>query len=231
MAPFLTPEETKENYINAMGKDLGEIYFTLSNQLTWLYEKWNEYIELYGKKKSRIELLNNTAPSFFGMIQRIMLNDILLHIRRMTDQAGTRGRTNLSLEYLCALLKSKDEDLFNTVSGLIDQVKETSKFARKYVDKKIAHTDSGIALGHSAMPLESEIRKKIDNILDAFSAVLNAVLLRYVKAEISFKDKSCSDDALTLLHVLHDGLKVKREKEIRIQNSEYLSADFEVPDI
>ena len=39
-------DEAKADNIHAMGEELGLLYDALWQQVTWLYSKWEEYVEL-----------------------------------------------------------------------------------------------------------------------------------------------------------------------------------------
>lgn len=52
-----------------MGSDLGTTYNALWQQLAWLHGKWAAYVELFGTKESRIDLMNEAAPRFFRIVQ------------------------------------------------------------------------------------------------------------------------------------------------------------------
>src|SRR6266404_1158399 len=93
-----TPDEAKARDIQKMGEVLGQQYHALWQELSWLHAKWNEYVELFGKKSSRIELLNQAAPSFFHLVQTSLWEDILLHIACLTNPPTSLGiKTNLTI--------------------------------------------------------------------------------------------------------------------------------------
>ncbi len=89
---YSAPEEVKRQHIELMGKDLGSVFNELCNELAWLYIKWNQYVELYGTKSSRIELTNQAAPLFFRIVQDTLWEDTLLHIARFTDPPKSAGK-------------------------------------------------------------------------------------------------------------------------------------------
>ena len=64
-----TAKETKNEHTEKMGKELGEQFSQLWQELTHLYANWNEYVVLFGTKPERIKLLNEARPSFFRMLQ------------------------------------------------------------------------------------------------------------------------------------------------------------------
>jgi hypothetical protein len=92
-----TAEEAKAHYISVMGQPLGEVYASLWQELALLHRNWNEYVELFGSKPSRVELLNRAAGSFFRAVQDALWEQTLLHIARLTDPPASVGKSNLSI--------------------------------------------------------------------------------------------------------------------------------------
>src|SRR6185295_5019430 len=95
-----TAEESKQDYIKAMGEELGSQFAELWQQLVYLHCKWMEYVALFGTRSDRIELLNKSAPTFFRIIQDTLWDDILLHICRLTDPPETGKNKNLTIQNL-----------------------------------------------------------------------------------------------------------------------------------
>jgi hypothetical protein len=58
-------DQVLEGYVKEMGSELGPIFHAVSNELTWVHWRWNQYRILFGEKPSLIELLNESAPFFF----------------------------------------------------------------------------------------------------------------------------------------------------------------------
>jgi hypothetical protein len=80
MGANLGPEEVRAASIAAMGRELGELHHALGNELTYLHLKWKKYCALFGTSPERIDLLNEAAPDFFGKLQHILGDDVLLHL-------------------------------------------------------------------------------------------------------------------------------------------------------
>ena len=91
MGDIKTSEELKEERIRVLGKEFGTFYDSMYNDYLWLYSEWKEYKELYGTKRSRIELLNKAAPYFFFVVQRVLFENILLGICKLTDPPTSFG--------------------------------------------------------------------------------------------------------------------------------------------
>jgi hypothetical protein len=101
MAITRSPEEVLEHYKLAMGPGLGPAFHRLWNDCVWLHLKWCEYRSVFGSSEARVDLLNTTARGFFGIVQDVLWQDVVLHICRFTDPAKTAGRETLSLRAVC----------------------------------------------------------------------------------------------------------------------------------
>jgi hypothetical protein len=134
-------DETKQQYEQAMGPDVGSLFYALYNEVAWVHAKWIEYRRLYDTSKERVELLNDTAPFFFFILEDVLRCDILLHINRLTDppEQGKKGKyENLTLLRLPKAVT--DPTLASKLDVLIDQLKNQVESARYLRDKTIAHT-------------------------------------------------------------------------------------------
>src|SRR5438093_1029198 len=102
MSHTYTAEEVEQRYVEAMGSELGRLFSRLFNECVWLHIKWQEYVALFGKDESRVDLLNKAAPGFFHVVQETLWDDLLLHIFRLTDP----DKKTLTLQRLPALVKA-----------------------------------------------------------------------------------------------------------------------------
>ena len=53
-----TADEARAEYTEHKDRDLGEVYAGLWQEVASIHSKWSEYVELYGTKESRLDLLN-----------------------------------------------------------------------------------------------------------------------------------------------------------------------------
>jgi hypothetical protein len=79
-----TAEESKQANIEAMGPDLGVQFSELWQRVVRAHIYWEEYMELFGKRE-RVDLLNQSAPAFFNMLQNELSDIIVLHLTRLTN--------------------------------------------------------------------------------------------------------------------------------------------------
>lgn len=224
-----TADEVKADNILAMGQELGPLYDALWQQVAWLHTKWGQYIELFGTKPSRIALLNNTAPTFFGIVQDTFWKNVILHIARLTDSPKSAGKPNLSFRRLPDAIG--DDIVKARVTGLITKALKASEFCRDWRNRHIAHRDLHLALGQGANPLEPASREKVKEALEALVEVLNAISAHYHDSTTFFDLKDGAGGAVSLLFVLDDGIKAEAIRHERLKNGTFSSDDYAQKDI
>jgi hypothetical protein len=69
----MTLEDEKTRYSRVLGLDAGELFLALSDELQWSYIRWHQLKKLYVDKQSRLDILNQSAPFFFWVIQQALV--------------------------------------------------------------------------------------------------------------------------------------------------------------
>ena len=181
--------------------------------MAWLYTKWGEYVELFGKTPSRIDLLNQSAPIFFRIVQDSLWENVLLHITCLTappiSGKNSSGRKNLSIQCLSILV---DEEIKEIISKQINNAIEKSNFCRDWRNRHIAHRDLKLAIGEQAEPLKPASRAKVSLALESIAKVLNTISEYYMKSAIGFDSINGPGGAEDLLYVLDEGIKADIER-------------------
>ena len=172
-----TNEEVQAEYVGMMGRDLGRLCYELQNDLEWLRYKWDEFQELFGKGHERIELLNKVASNFFYFLQKLLYEDAMLHMCRLTDPPGNRWQENLTLLKLTELIP--DQKLSAQVRSDAAQIQRKCEFARKWRDKRLAHTDIMSLRNEHASPLPSVTSKNIEEAMESMRALVDSVEQHY----------------------------------------------------
>ena len=65
-----------------------------------LRSQWAHFMTLFEGSDLKRELLYTTAPTFFSDLNRLFVEHLVLHICRLTDEAQTMGRKNLTVKFL-----------------------------------------------------------------------------------------------------------------------------------
>ncbi len=223
-----TPAEQKHDYICSMGSPLGEVYYSLWQDVAWLHVKWDEYVQLYGTKPEQVDLLNTTARFFFKVVHEVLWSDILLGIARLVDQPKSGGKRNMTVRLLP---EAVDESISEKVICLTNRAVEASKFCTDWRNRRIAHRDFEVVMGESLQPLEQTSRAKVSGALSSIAAVLNAVELHYRKSNIHFPAVSHPEGAQHLLYILDDGLRMEQQRRERLSKGEYTREDLDIRDL
>jgi len=229
MATHRTAKEVEQHPIEVMGEELGTLYHALWNELGWLFSKWGEYVELFGTKPSRIELVNRVAGHFFRIVQDSLWEGCLLHIARLTDPPRSAGRENLTIKRLPDLITN--EEIKIHLSGLIQVAVEKADFCRDWRNRRIAHKDLGLAMKTGVESLKPGSRAAVKEVLGSISDVLNAVSGHYMDSTTMFEGAGGSDNAVSLLYVLDDGLRAGEERNWRRKAGNYQAEDFRARDL
>jgi hypothetical protein len=203
-------DQVLEAYVKEMGSELGPIFHAISNELTWVHWRWNQYRILFGEKPSHIELLNESAPFFFRVIQDALFEETLLGISRLIGPPQSVGKPNLTIRRLTPLCEPKIRDQIETLVGV---AKDAGEFANDWRNRHIAHRDLDLALGRPAKMLETATREKVEASLSALRDVLNTIEHEYCKGTITLYYSPTPSDARSLLHVLRDGLLREKDRQ------------------
>ena len=214
-----TAIQSNAAYIAKMGEAIGEVYGKLWQELAWIHTKWAQYIELFGTNPERIDLLNRAAPALIRTVQNSLWDDVLLHLARLNDPPKSSGRGNLSVRHLAGLLEGSP--IAASVAANAAAALRDSEFARDWRHRRLAHRSLDLALGQSVEPLAPASRADVMKALSALDEVLNTVSRHYLDSSTRFDLGTGGKDAVSLLHLLRDGLQFREERRSRIASGEY----------
>jgi hypothetical protein len=203
----MTGDEMHSHYIAKMGEELGSVFHALSEELSRLHWRWQQYRFLFGEKPDCIDLLNQTAPFFFKMVHDVLFEDALLGIARFVASPKSMGNDNLTLQRIPALIA---ETKFNDeMSKLVEDSKASAAFAIEWRHRYIAHRDLRMSVSVSALP--EVTREKIDAALSSFHLALDTLELHYCGAHTAY-DMPVPGDARSLVYLLKEGLTHEKNK-------------------
>jgi hypothetical protein len=219
--------EQEMGHRKTMGEKLGSIYYGIWQQVASLHFRYDEYAKLFGTNQKRIDLINRVAPQFAWIVQDAMLEQVILHIAKLTDPDKTGKKENLSIRQFPKHIK--DNVLRKSVEDAIEVTAEKAASCRDWRNRHIAHLDLDLKQ-QKAEPLLPVSRSKLKDCLKSISKVMNLVSEHYEKSTNAFDVTIGNAGAESLLYVLRDGLKFDRDRKIRYENKEFTDEDmFEEP--
>jgi hypothetical protein len=226
-----TAEEIKKEHLQVLGPTLGPLFHELYNEVVWLHAKWLEYQKLYTHSAKRIDLLNNTAPFFFKVIQIVLWENVILHIARLTDPPQSPGKKELkkNLTLLRLPLVIREQTLQEEIKSLVDEATSKCRFTRDWRNRRYAHRDLDLALNRGVLALPKMNIQKVESVLEAFRAVLNRVKDHYFQSRVMFENYKALDDAEALLYHLRVATDAESRREKRLREGKSLPEDLEPP--
>jgi hypothetical protein len=178
------------NSTGPMPQTVAEVYSPLSEQLVGIHIRWTLYRQLFGTDPARIELLNRFAAVFFGSTQRVMEDELILALCRMSDPAetgrGRNARQNCTIERLVSVVVAEAPQtelvlrpLLATIQALRDEHLEELR------NRSLAHNDfttmQAMWAGQPGPPRPN--RAQIESFLAPTRNLMNAVQKHYENAE------------------------------------------------
>lgn len=192
-----------------MGASLNDLYEILSNQVSFVHFKWEEYRTLFGTNYERLDFLNVAAPSFFAVLQQLLWDDMLLHICRLTDPPKSVGKANLTVACLPPLISNAQ--LSERVTTLFKDAKEKARFAREWRNRRLAHREFPVADNVDSCSLNPGSQRDIEEALTALRTVMNCIQAHYMKPTPFYEEEFEPIGGVhDLLECLEKGVEGKR---------------------
>ncbi len=186
----------------------------LFDALVHLHDAWDHYQFLYGESPERVRMLNACAGWFFALTQRLLLQDTILGISRLTDSTKTGGQENLVLSSLLRdpALQEKPETKAD-LKGAIDDAVRTAAPVRLHRHKYVAHLDHATALGAADEPLPGLSRTRITEVIGKLESAYNVHSQR-VRDTHTFFDLAPLGGGNALVTILEHSDRWKRYQEL-----------------
>lgn len=184
------------------------IYDELRSEITWLHGRWLTYRELFAENPRRIELLNESAGTFFYIIQDVLLDEVQVCLSKLTDPASSGKHENLSLEQLQSQLQQYGHAALTTKCRLLlKKIHDQCQVFRIRRHKILAHLDLSTAMKQLSQPLPSVSRQMIENALETIRDYMNAIEAHYNDSEWGYDDFILNHGSEALLATLRAGLR------------------------
>lgn len=194
-----------------MPNEIRKAYASLCYDVIYLHHKWKVIRELYVSGETVIELLNRTAPGFFRICKDVLVDDLFLSIRRLTDPKQTGKKQNLSLEHLADSIDArKYPRLRSDIERLLLECGRKCDFAREHSNKRIAHNDLSTKLQVQSLSVPTTAH--VEDALQSVRALMNEIEKYFLPpvysndVNIAFVDYSgvVTVDAFKLLSCLRE---------------------------
>ena len=164
-----------------------DLLMWLSQDVAMLHHKWRTYLGLFGSKE-RLDLVTETAPAAFHVLEESLRTDIIMMVCRISDPPMNGKKRNMSFGALCTLA-GQSPRMSKLFAEFIDAVKPV----RIVRNRQLGHTDVNTRLlpHDNLLPVIS--RERIERIADLAAKMLNEVLARHADQELAFHTVAYGD--------------------------------------
>ena len=199
------------------------LWASLNGEVVWLHARWIIYRQLYGTSAERVELLNQSAGSFFHHLQDILLHNVQLGLAKLSDPATSGRQHNLSLDALHQGLVDIGEHSAATIlKTSISSFKEACKAVRQRRNKWIAHLARDTMLKRDVTPLIGPARSEIEAALATLRESMNCVSLFFANTTTAYEYFGMQADGEALMRDLRRAARYKElVEEGTIPRSDY----------
>ena len=190
--------------------DLSTIYKNINTEVKWIHVKWNVYKQLFDSSQEKIDLINRSAPQFFGIIQQIFFVDVVLGLSRLTDPAESSGHKNLSLQLVIDEFDNSGLlELSSKLDSDYEKIEQECEPIRKWRNKKISHSDFQTTLNVSDNPLPNISKVDIENVLDKIRDFMDHINSAFFESKIYYEHAMTSTGGNVLLGKLKEAENYK----------------------
>jgi hypothetical protein len=180
----------------------------------WLHGRWKIFNQLFVDDPERIELLNETTPEFFLIIQEILLENLILVFSRLTDQERIGKKDNASLRQLIHHIKSDGfPDLSENLAAILQKLEDSCNVFREKRNKISVHKDLLVVLQASPEPADFSVLD-VNKSLELLDKFLNTIHLYFEQKTATYNKFYMRTDGNSIIELLKDAKEYRKLIEI-----------------
>ena len=199
----MTPNELKEEHIRILGVELGTQYNFLYNEIVTTQTLYNEFSFLYIESDKRMNVMNETAPFFFFLLQKVFWEYILLGISRVTDPPKSGSKKNITIRSFPTLIT--DMQIQPEIIKNVDEIINDSEFCRYWRNKWISHLDYSYNLEKEDKPGMEATPLKVKNLLNKIQNLMNLIQVNFFHSTVAYDIPLSARGSNSLLYFLEKG--------------------------
>jgi len=156
-------------------ESIKDVYEKIQDEVLLMHTKLKIYRQLFRVSDKRLMLLSECAHNFFFLIQRVLMDDVLMSLSKLTDPARTKkGNENLSFDKLRDLVeRNGDQELSSKLRKILSDLKKKCRVIQTHRNKRYAHNDLE-TLMKSGANLERIPVEMIEEVLTLTREYMNA---------------------------------------------------------
>lgn len=160
-------------------EDLKDVLNAVIDQVIELAFRWKIFCQLFDSGSESIQLMNKSGSNVFSLFQRLVLDDVIICLSRLTDRESSHGSENASIRNVVGKASAYlSAPTVTEVEVLVVELERHVQNARRHRNKALAHADLSYALNVSALPLVTydELEKAMRTLQEIINKVCSEVL-------------------------------------------------------
>ena len=130
-----------------------DAFEAIDKSIQQVFTRWKVYAQLFNSGEENVALLNSSGSYVFFLLQRLLLDDTILALSRLTDRPKSGGQENASIKYLIQVAApTLAPDVAAEVNASLAELESHVTNARVHRDKAVAHADLQHAVGTASLP-------------------------------------------------------------------------------
>ena len=185
-----------------MGNEHRELLNAIECEFIQLVYRWQLFCQLFDSGQENIDLLNNSGSNVFQLLQKLIIDDVMMALCRLLDPDRSMGHENASIRNLLKKVKGRlSEETSMEVDAKLSELYEHMKKISTLKNKALSHSDFEHVL--NAEPLPRPTYGELEKSIDAICSILNTLTGELHDYSASLVPKMpCGHDGNKLLSVL-----------------------------
>ena len=151
-----------------------ELLSAIEREFIQLRYRWAILGQLFDSGQDNVDLLNKSGSNVFQLFQKLIIDDVMMSLCRLSDPPKSMGHENASLRNLISKL---EQELPSTSREKIDaKLTELTEHLGEITilrNKALSHTDMTHALNTEMLPRPTY--DEIDGAIDSVENILNEI--------------------------------------------------------
>jgi len=188
-----------------MEPEVRKFFWSLHQEVLYLFYRWKIFRQLFASGKENLELLNKSGSNVFALLQCLIEDNIILTLCRLTDPEKTGSNENLSIRnFLGRIDAGVNADVMGDLHSKLANLQTATEKLRIHRSKRIAHLD----LSHTFTPELLPILQYSDlqDVLKLLESLMREIHLVIFNADTSYMEPAVAYgcDGEHLFRVLGD---------------------------
>ena len=177
----------------------------IEREFIQLCYRWQLFCQLFDSGQKNIDLLNKSGSNVFQLLQKLIIDDAMLALCRLSDPDKSMGKENASIRNMLKKVRAElsDEDA-REIDAKLSELKEHMNKISILRNKAISHTDYEHALNTVLLPRPTY--GELEDSMKAIERMLNIITGKLYNYSSSYlPSMPYGHDGNKLLHVLSKG--------------------------